>query len=760
MYREFWEAGYRVFPLFGADKNGKCECGDPECDPKALYKHPRIGNWQHTPEWDEEQLSNFEEFGWIKTGYGVLCAGLLVIDVDARNGGVESLAKLTHDYPSINESRLEVATGSGGGSKHIYFSLSEPAALIQSHKDYPGIDFKSSGYVVGPGSRHASGGCYEADGYPSEINEAPADIIELLRKPERHRADYNGTPLDVSYDDIEEMLSAIPNHGLDYEVWVRVGMAVHHATDGTGYNLWENWSATSEKHNPNHMPNKWHSFGRSANPVTIGTLIHHAQEHGWIMPIRMMDGMGELPEISMKEPDPVDGLPFDISGIDLTQPPGFVGDVARWIESQSRRPRRHLSAAAAITAIGNIAGLRYTDDRDGVTTNMLTFCVAGSRTGKESIQQAVFTLHKAAGIMPASHGGIKSEQEIVKNLTRHQASFYIIDEVGLTLQKIHNAIKRGGAVYLEGVIAMIMSVQSKAHGYMMLNGDLKEKLREDLSKELSQIISKMDKGETPYLLSQQQMLENALMNVDQGLDRPFLSLIGFTTPSTFEKLVDKESATNGFFGRAVLFQEHDTVPKLKDDFVKTEMNSSIEMTVRAIFSDGDYDGQKYRIENYRPRSIVPSDAKANEMLGLVGKWMQAKAEDEASRHGLEALWLGAYEIVSKISLILAVPGMLRTAEHVRWAFAVVKRDVESKIRLAIGNDEAKPKKNDALRARIEGLCQEITTEGIITNRLDKTFAKADILKALDDMTQAKILIRTITIHAKKKTEVKKYEVRH
>lgn len=759
MYRDFWNAGYRVFPLYGTDKKGNCQCGDPECP--AIMKHPRISQWSIIPLFDEDVIDGYEEFGQFETGYGVLCAGLLVIDVDARNGGVDSLAKLTHDYPSINESRLEVATGSGGGSKHIYFSLPEPVALIQSHKDYPGIDFKSSGYVVGPGSRHASGGTYEADGYPTDISEAPSDLIDLLRKPERHRTEYDGAPLDVSYDDIAEMLAAIPNSGLDYEVWVRVGMAVHHATGGTGYDLWDAWSATCpDKHDDKKMANKWHSFGRSGNPVTIGTVIHHAQENGWVMPLRMTDGMGDLPEISMKEPDPVDGLPFDIAGIDLTQPPGFVGDVARWIESQSRRPRRHLAAAAAITAIGNIAGLRYTDDRDGVTTNMLTFCVAGSRTGKESIQQAVFTLHKAAGIMPASHGGIKSEQEIVKNLTRHQASFYIIDEVGLTLQKIHNAIKRGGAVYLEGVIAMIMSVQSKAHGYMMLNGDLKEKLREDLSKELSQIVNKMDKGETPYLLAQQQMLENALMNVDQGLDRPFLSLIGFTTPSTFEKLVDKESATNGFFGRAVLFQEHDTVPKLKDDFAKTEMNNSIEMTVQQIFSEGDYDGQKSRIENYRPRSVVPSDAKANEMLGLVGKWMQAKAEDEASRNGLEALWLGAYEIVSKISLILAVPGMLRTAEHVRWAFAVVKRDVESKIRLAIGNDEAKPKKSDALRARIEGLCQEPNTQGIIINRLDKTFAKADILKALDDMVENKALNRVVTMHSRKKTEVVKYEVRH
>ena len=184
MYRDFMEAGYRIFPLYNIMPDGSCECGNTEC--LAVGKHPRMSNYQHAPHWDEEQLSNFEEMGWLKTGYGVLCHGLLVIDVDARNGGVESLARLTHDYPSINEARLEVATGSGNGSEHKYFAMPEPIALIQSHKDYPGIDFKSSGYVVGPGSRHASGGTYEADGYPQDIIPAPAELIELLRKPERH----------------------------------------------------------------------------------------------------------------------------------------------------------------------------------------------------------------------------------------------------------------------------------------------------------------------------------------------------------------------------------------------------------------------------------------------------------------------------------------------------------------------------------------------------------------------------------------------
>ena len=90
-YRIFWEAGFRVFGLYGRDEDGKCECGNPNCPDKSLFKHPRVSNWQHTPHWSEEQLDTMVEMGQFKTGYGIACRELLVVDVDARNGGVASM---------------------------------------------------------------------------------------------------------------------------------------------------------------------------------------------------------------------------------------------------------------------------------------------------------------------------------------------------------------------------------------------------------------------------------------------------------------------------------------------------------------------------------------------------------------------------------------------------------------------------------------------------------------------------------------------
>ncbi|HEV8037022.1 bifunctional DNA primase/polymerase, partial [Yoonia sp.] len=567
MHRNFIDAGFRVFPLwpFAGDT---CACDNPHC--QAPGKHPRAANWQHTPEWDDDQIEAMELAGHFDSGYGVLCKGWLVVDVDARNGGLDSFTALCQAVPDVSSAELIVSTGSGGGSRHLYFSLpGEAVAMVQHLPEYPGLDFKTSGFVVGPGSRHVSGGMYSVGyGAPDQITEAPPALVDMLRKPDRHRAEYDGRVVDVSHGDIADMLSPI-DPDCDYDTWIRIGMAVHHATGGTGFGLWDEWSQRGDKYETRGMDSHWHSFGRCANPVTLGTLVHHAESAGWQMPVTFTPEQSEM----HVEPDAApDGLPFDVSGVDLTSPPGFAGDLARWIEDQSRRPRKRLAVAGALTALGNVAGLRYTDDRDGVTCNLFTFCVAGSRTGKEAIQQAVATIHRAAGLAGATHGAIKSEQEIVRNLTRHQAALYVIDEIGIFLQKVKNAQVKGGALYLDGVIGMLMAAYSKADGFMLLTGDAKDDLRAALLKEAAQLQKRLDDGDnSPYAAKRVAQIETALDGLDNGLERPFLSLTGFTTPVTFDELVDYQSATNGFIGRALMFVERETAPRSKRGFRKRAM---------------------------------------------------------------------------------------------------------------------------------------------------------------------------------------------
>ncbi len=786
--RQLWEAGLRVFPLHSflldtTTGTATCRCGWSEC--QAPGKHPMASNWQHTPAWDVEQVENMTAAGWYDSGYGILCRGLLVIDVDARNGGLASFAKFLQLAPEIAGAGMIVETGSGGGSRHLFFKAPAGVALLQHLPDYPGLDFKSSGYVVGPGSRHASGGTYRlVYGAPDDIDDAPAALLALLQRPERHRADYDGRSIDVSHQDISDMLAHV-DPDCAYDVWIRIGMAIHHATGGTGQALWDKWSSRGDKYDARRMDTHWHSFGRSSNPVTLGTLIHYAEEGGWKMPVAFVAEIdfGDIP-VPARSPRVLPrttgadrrgsaGLPFDTAGVDLTCPPGFVGDVAAWVEDQSRRPRRRLAVAAALVGMGNVAGLRYTDDLDGVTCNLFAFCVAGSRTGKEAIQQAVAEIHRAAGCKAATHGAIKSEQEILRNLTRHQAAFYLIDEIGIFLQKIANAQKKGGAAYLDGVIGMLMAAYSKADSFMLLSGDLKEEIRQALLKELASINRRLEEGletragvDPAAAERHMRHLESALAGLDNGLERPFLSLMGFTTPVTFDDLVDFQSATNGFIGRSLIFQERDSAPRSKPGFRKSPMPPEMESAISQVFNNGEYDmladpasRGSARIEYYGPRVQVPTEPAAADMLAGALTWFEDQAIAHTARTGLEALYLGAYELVSKVSLILAVPGGVRTASHVRWAFEFIRQDVEAKTRLVTANDRQKDDPRLALKSAIANLIDQDdgNTIGVILTRLRK-YKREDVLKALDEMVAAGLASMTDIPAGHRQKATKRYRL--
>jgi len=731
MYNDWIEGDYRVFGIHKFNEE-ECACGNPNCT--ALGKHPRTANWQHTPDWSDEQIETMELAGHFDSGYGILVKGLLVVDVDARNGGVDSFTKLSQDIPEVLGAGCIVDTGSGEGSKHLFFAVPEDLSLVQSHNDYPGIDFKSSGFVIGEGSKHISGNLYElAVGSPFDIEDAPESLIKLLAKPEYHRASVSGEMVDVSHGDITAMLEYI-DPDCDYEDWYRIGMAVHHATGGTGQDLWSDWSAKGAKFTGiSSIELRWHSFGKSSNPVTLATLFHHAMAGGWQQSVEFVSDVdfGLVDDAASNE-----GLPFDISGVDLLRPPGFAGELCDWVNKQCRYPRQHLAVGATLTALGNVCGMRYTDDRDGVTANLFAFCVAGSGTGKEAIQQAIAEIHRAAGIGGATHGAIKSEQEIIRNLIRHQAALYIVDEIGFFLQKVNNARKGGGASYLEGVIGTLMSAYSKAHAFMLLTGDVKEDVKKMLVMELSQANKAVKENEDKEGAYKRRIpqLERALSEIDNGLERPFLSMIGFTTPVTFDGLVTYEAATNGFIGRSLLINERETNPRAARGFKKGKMSDLLKNTLSALYSGGSFNVMGARVEYYGEKVKVLTDPAAVEMLGKALDWIEEQSEFHKEHTGLEAVVRRGYEIMAKISLILAAPEGIRTAEHVRWAFALMKRDIEEKTRLAFANDNEKVNPHKALEARILNRIDKEHGETVNMIARKLRVKESEVLKVLKGMS--------------------------
>lgn len=693
-YTDALKAGWRVFPLHDiiyTPEGAKCGCEREDC--QAAGKHPRSRNWQRTPIWDDDQLAYLEDYeglfngNQLTNGYGIVVdtSGLLVVDVDGRNGGLETAKGLQHIRDQCG---FIVQSGSGYG-EHWYFTIPEGSPpLMMTHPDYKGIDFKSNGFVVGVGSLHASGNrYYSLKGTPADITEAPQELIDLIkRKAPTGTFTIEGTTID-EYELAEIIKHVRHDAEQSYERWLAVGMALHHATGGadSGKQLWERWTLAQGRDDTESICQKWHGFGKSATPITQGSLLTWAREGGYSPPVEFTDTT-DWGYVEFKE------KPATKNDIDLLAPPGFVGEIAKWIDSRCVFPRRSLAVAAAIQLVGNAAGLNYLVDKYDTSLNLITIAVAGSRTGKGAIKKCIDEVHAALGLAPATHGKFKSSQELLRNAIHHQAVHYIYDEFGKQLDKISGASK-GGAHYLEDLLAELIAIYSEATGVHGISGDMKRELRDELEKRIAREVKKAgladDENPSDYIKdnpdSDLAKAYRMLNDAENGIVNPYLTFFGMTEPNSYNAAIEKDPwlLNGGFMGRALYFEELDNVPKRRDidSVFKGELPGGLMMRLQSLSTGGSQSVFKgERIERKTDWVRIPWSKEASALIEQVYQYYEdvAHAEQDAGS-GLESQALGATELVIKVAGILSVADGEIPKDNVKWAHELIKSITLDKI---------------------------------------------------------------------------------
>ena len=144
----------RLIPLCIPNEDGSCSCEHHAPglktghDSKSSGKAPVQRGWQHhnhKPKWPERYNVGIR-----------LGQALAVVDVDPKNGGNETLARLEAAYGKL-PATPEVISGSGVG-RHLYVEV----PLGQRGWKLPGVEFLCEGnQVVAPGSVHVSGKRYD-----------------------------------------------------------------------------------------------------------------------------------------------------------------------------------------------------------------------------------------------------------------------------------------------------------------------------------------------------------------------------------------------------------------------------------------------------------------------------------------------------------------------------------------------------------------------------------------------------------------------
>lgn len=150
--------GFHVFPVHGISE-GKCTCGNVAC--KSPGKHPATPNGFKDASKDRKKIAEWFTDHSVRN-IGIVAGeefDLLILDVDERSGGFETIKKATGELGPLPDT-LTATTGNG---EHLYFKYPKGKKIKKDAAGKaigPGVDVQSNAFVVAPGSTHANGKTY------------------------------------------------------------------------------------------------------------------------------------------------------------------------------------------------------------------------------------------------------------------------------------------------------------------------------------------------------------------------------------------------------------------------------------------------------------------------------------------------------------------------------------------------------------------------------------------------------------------------
>lgn len=269
--RDYLRAGKNLTPL-----NGKV---------------PKLKNWTERTVEEEKLLSYNGNLGW------VIGPGDLVIDVDPRNGGDESFAKLTRWLKDMGAKALLPTVITPSGGYHVYLKWPENdlnnRSLHKTLKDYPGIDFLTTGaqcVIADSMIDKVKYSWYDNMIGGFEQTDAPECVINLITRENNNFVSNNldsedlgdfegligGSSATWARDTVETLLDKL-DPSVSNDEWVKIGMALNDWDPILGLELWEEWSKPSDSYVAGETEKRWRSF-ENGGGISLGTLFYKAKE--------------------------------------------------------------------------------------------------------------------------------------------------------------------------------------------------------------------------------------------------------------------------------------------------------------------------------------------------------------------------------------------------------------------------------------------------------------------------------------------------
>lgn len=402
---QYRKLGWSLFPVNWVSFNDGiaiCSCQNgAKCNNKG--KHPIVtlvekGLSESTND-VEKIVSWWSEYPKANIGLNCQRSGIVVVDIDPRNGGDTDLE---FAISSGKDPRSDVEAISGGKGLHYFFKAtpnkSYPGKLsipIDGEvKELAGIDLKHNGYVLLEPSIHQSGGRYSWDG-----SSDPRDGVVIPDAPswmERVETDIGrgvGSKSEVilnryDYGRVDEALRFVPGFD-DYRQWTNIGIALRKYGQ-QGYALWSKWSQQSYQFDAAESVRKWNKFPVDAK-TDESKIFAIAEENGWHNPSKRVETQAadvaaktaerekreeklreeaqkttdKIKEIAEAFPEAFSSPEFELYNYEPKKvttnpfPVKELNDLEMWIDSCGDNTHPLVTQAAVLSILSCIAGRNY-----------------------------------------------------------------------------------------------------------------------------------------------------------------------------------------------------------------------------------------------------------------------------------------------------------------------------------------------------------------------------------------------------------------
>ena len=287
----------------------------------------------------------------------------------------------------------------------------------------------------------------------------------------------------------------------------------------------------------------------------------------------------------------------------LLYPPGFLGDVVRFINSQNSRPSPILALPGALALMSILLGSKW-QDKTGQWANLYLVSVGGPGSGKAAPMRIVQDVLNQCNASQFWTGKTTSDSAIASAMKSQSSRLFLWDEFGKFLQKTKMAYGGGP----------LNSVQDAMLELWSPGSIWKQKTYSDSSH-------------------------------NKEIENPFMSLLGATTPQTLWSGFDESNLVDGFSARLLVFIEPNYAPLVERERqpIPESILERARWWLRYTENRGDL---KDVFPGYR---VIPDGDGAPSIFAKMAKYVDENHKDEVAC----AQWARAPEKARRLAMLYA-----------------------------------------------------------------------------------------------------------